>query len=281
MKPNISPPDQRQVRLDVERALAEDLGSGDAAAAAIPVEARARGAVIAREDCVLAGRPWFDETFAALDKSVTLDWSLEEGAEVRAQATLCRLAGPARSLLAGERTALNFLQTLSGVASETRLWVRELAGTKTRLLDTRKTLPGLRQAQKYAVRCGGGENHRQGLFDLALLKENHWAFGRPAQLKERIQGAAAIEIESLEQLDEALAAGFSHILLDNFDLAAIRLAVQRNAASKRPAMLEASGGVSHSQLAALAATGVDAISAGALTKNVRAVDLSMRLEIDS
>ena len=274
-------PDRRQVRLDVERALAEDLGSGDASAAAIPIDAQARGTVIAREDCVLAGRPWFDETFAALDKSVTLDWLLEDGAEVRAQTTLCRLAGPARALLAGERTALNFLQTLSGVASETHLWARELAGTKTRLLDTRKTLPGLRQAQKYAVRCGGGENHRQGLFDLALLKENHWAFGRPTQLRARIQGAAAIEVENPEQLDEALAAGFSHILLDNFDLAAIRLAVRRNAASKRPAMLEASGGVSRGQLAALAAAGIDAVSAGALTKNIRAIDFSMRLESDS
>ncbi len=280
MKAHIAPPDPGQVRSDVERALAEDLGAGDAAAAAIPVDARARGTVIAREDSVLAGRPWFDETFAALDGSMTLGWSLEDGAEVRARTTLCRLAGPARALLAGERTALNFLQTLSGVASETRLWVRELTGTRTRLLDTRKTLPGLRHAQKYAVRCGGGENHRQGLFDLALLKENHWAFGRPAQLRDRIRGPAAIEVESLEQFDEALAAGFSHILLDNFDVAAVRQAVLRNAASEQPAMLEASGGVSRDQLAALAATGVDAISAGALTKNIRAVDLSMRLEID-
>lgn len=273
------------VAANVAAALAEDLGSrGDLTAQLIPAGRRVRAHVITREEAVLAGRPWFDACFQALDDSVTIAWQAREGERIHAGQVLCEIEGDARALLSAERPALNFLQTLSGVATETRRYVEAIAGTRARIYDTRKTLPGLRLAQKYAVRCGGGENHRMGLFDGILIKENHIAAAggiRPAL------GAAfrlapedvfvQIEVETLAQLDEALACGAQLVLLDNFDLAGMREAVRLNAGR---AQLEASGGVNLETVRAIAETGVDRISVGALTKHVRAVDLSMRLTHD-
>ncbi|MFN3594119.1 MAG: carboxylating nicotinate-nucleotide diphosphorylase [Thiobacillaceae bacterium] len=273
---------QRAVADNVRAALAEDMGEvGDLTARLIPADRRARARVITREDAVLAGRPWFDACFLALDASVRIDWKVAEGDMIAAGQTLCELVGNARVLLSAERPALNFLQTLSGVATATRRYVEAVAGTRARIYDTRKTLPGLRLAQKYAVRMGGGENHRTGLFDGILIKENHIAVAggvRPAlDAAFRLAPPSVfvqIEVENLAQLEEALAAGARLILLDNFDLAGMREAVRLTAGC---AELEASGGVNLESVRAIAETGVDRISVGALTKHVRAVDLSMRL----
>ncbi len=270
------------VAANVAAALAEDLGSrGDLTAQLIPAGRRVRAHVITREEAVLAGRPWFDACFQALDDSVTITWHAREGEIIHAAQVLCEIEGDARALLSAERPALNFLQTLSGVATATRRYVEAIAGTHARIYDTRKTLPGLRLAQKYAVRCGGGENHRMGLYDGILIKENHIAAAggiRPAlESAYRLapQGVfVQIEVETLAQLDEALACGAQLVLLDNFDLAGMREAVRLTAGR---AQLEASGGVNLETVRAIAETGVDRISVGALTKHVRAVDLSMRL----
>ena len=266
----------------VQRALAEDLGSGDRTAALIPQHALAQASVISRERAIICGSAWFDEVFRQLDTRVALAWEVQDGDEVQAGQTLCTLRGPARALLSGERTALNFLQTLSGTASTTRTYVDAVRGTAAIILDTRKTLPGLRAAQKYAVTCGGGQNQRMGLYDAILIKENHirasgsisaaLAAARAAGVKG---SALEIEVENLEQLREALAAGAPRLLLDNFDLAALRSAV---AATAGRARLEASGGITLTNLRATAETGVDYISVGSLTKNLRAIDLSMRFE---
>ena len=273
---------QRAVADNVRAALAEDLGErGDLTAQLIPADQRARARVITREAAVLAGRPWFDACFRALDASVRIEWYAADGDTIAAGQKLCEIEGNARALLSAERSALNFLQTLSGVASVTRRYVEAIAGTRARIYDTRKSLPGLRLAQKYAVRMGGGENHRIGLYDGILIKENHIAAAggvRPAlAAAQRLVPPGVfvqIEVETLDQLEEALVAGAKLILLDNFDLAGIRAAVALTAGR---AELEASGGVNLETVRAIAEMGVDRISIGALTKHVRAVDLSMRL----
>lgn len=278
----------RIIRKNVEDALAEDVGAGDLTASLLPEAATARAIVITREAMVLAGRPWVDEVYRQLDPATRIDWQVADGDRLDAGATLCHLEGSARSLLTGERTALNFLQLLSGTATTAARYVETVAGTGTRILDTRKTIPGLRLAQKYAVRCGGGVNHRIGLFDAILIKENHiLAAGGIGQAVREARSAhpqvpVEIEVESLDELRAALAARADRVLLDNFDLPELRQAVALNAAEgKPPAELEASGGVTLTGLRDIAETGVDYISVGALTKNVSAVDLSMRVELPS
>jgi nicotinate-nucleotide pyrophosphorylase (carboxylating) len=279
------PPDLAQ---QVARALEEDVGTGDLTAALVPPGRTGRATVITRETAVLCGRPWFDEVFRQLDASVRIAWDAEEGADIAPAQRLCRLTGPARSLLTGERTALNFLQTLSGTASATRRWVQVVADLPCRILDTRKTLPGLRRAQKYAVRCGGGTNHRMGLFDGILVKENHiMAAGSiaAAVAAARLAGAKVpveVEVESLDELRQALDAGADMALLDEFSLADLRAAVSMNRAHPGgPMKLEASGSVTIETLRPICETGVDFVSIGSLTKHVRAVDLSMRFEFDA
>ncbi len=270
-----------EVREDVRRALQEDVGSGDITAELIPEQAMAEATVISREHAVICGRPWFEQSFLLLDESVRIDWRIDEGATVEPNQILCVIYGPARVLLTGERCALNFLQTLSGTASAVQPYVQAVAGTDVAILDTRKTLPGLRKAQKYAVRCGGGRNHRIGLYDGVLIKENHIAAAGSigaavAQARHHAHRDIPIEVEveTLHQLHEALAAGADIIMLDNMDLATMREAVTITHGQAR---LEASGGVSLDTIRDIAETGVDYISIGSLTKHVRAVDLSMRI----
>jgi nicotinate-nucleotide pyrophosphorylase (carboxylating) len=266
----------------VSRALREDIGSGDVTADLIPARQQAKAHVLCREPAVLCGAPWFDETFRQLDRQVRINWRIAEGAPAPANSIVCELSGPARPILTGERTALNFLQLLSATASVTRRYVEALAGTRCRILDTRKTIPGLRSAQKYAVRCGGGDNHRQGLYDMVLIKENHIAAAGSigaAVSAARAQAPALrveVEAENLAQLRQALDAHADLVMLDNFELATMASAVALNRAHERPALLEASGAVTLERIAAIAATGVDYISVGSLTKNVDAIDLSMR-----
>ena len=271
----------------VAAALAEDVGDGDLTAALIDADAVVGATIIAREPLLLAGHPWATEVFHQLDESIQVDWYIEDGQHADADDVICKLVGPARALLTGERTALNFLQTLSGTATVTADYVAAVADTGARVLDTRKTLPGLRLAQKYAVRCGGGHNHRVGLFDAILIKENHvTSAGSITAALQRAQAAAAdvlieVEVESLDQLREALDAGAGRILLDNFSLGDLREAVAINAGyGFVGAELEASGNVSLDTIRAIAETGVDYISTGAITKNVRAIDLSMLFRID-
>lgn len=265
----------------VRAALQEDIGSGDLTAALIPVEAMSSASVITRESATIAGRPWFDETFRQLDARVAIEWRVGEGERVTANQHLCHLRGPARALLTGERTALNFLQTLSGTATEARRYADAVTGGNVKILDTRKTVPGLREAQKYAVRCGGCHNHRHGLYDGVLIKENHiLAAGSITRAVRNVRPYAQgkpveVEVETQSELQEALAAGADIIMLDNFSLEQIREAVATNGGR---AKLEVSGGVSFEQLATLAATGVDFISIGGLTKHVWAIDLSMRFD---
>ncbi len=240
--------------------------------------------MLCRESAILSGAPWFDETFRQLDPGVQVSWHFADGARVAANSILCELRGSARSILTGERTSLNFLQLLSGTATTTALYVQAVAGTGCRILDTRKTLPGLRTAQKYAVQCGGGTNHRIGLFDMVLIKENHIAAAgsiSAAVAAARRQSSAVrveVETESLAQVSEALQARADVILLDNFSVERLREAVTLNRSHPHPAQLESSGGVSLQSVASVAATGVDFISVGALTKHVTAIDLSMRFE---
>jgi nicotinate-nucleotide pyrophosphorylase (carboxylating) len=268
----------------VSRALREDIGSGDVTAGLVPAQKQFRAHVVCRQQAILCGLPWFNETFRQLDPSVSIHWRLEEGAAVAADTILCELAGRARSILTGERTGLNFLQLLSGTATTTHRYVEALAGTRCRVLDTRKTIPGLRTAQKYAVRCGGGHNHRIGLFDMVLIKENHIAAA--GSISAAIAAARAtapglkveVETENMEQLREALDAHADIIMLDDFDLDTMRAAVALNRAHANAALLECSGSVTLDQLRAIAATGVDYVSVGSLTKHVSAVDLSMRFD---
>jgi len=272
----------------VGRALAEDVGRGDLTAALVPEGRSGRARVITREAAVLCGRPWFDEVFRQVDPSVRVEWEAAEGAAVKPGQVLCRLYGPARSLLTGERTALNFLQTLSGTATTTRRYVELVAGLPCRILDTRKTIPGLRRAQKYAVRCAGGSNHRMGLFDGILVKENHiMAAGSIAAAVSAARVADAgvpveVEVETLDELRQALDAGADMALLDEFSLDDLRAAVALNRAhANGPMKLEASGNVTFETLRPIAETGVDFVSVGSLTKHLRAVDLSMRFEFDA
>ncbi|MGQ0658277.1 MAG: carboxylating nicotinate-nucleotide diphosphorylase [Chromatiales bacterium] len=264
----------------VRFAVREDVGPGDLTAMLIPEDSRSRARVITRENAVLCGTAWFDAVFRQLDQRVVLRWRVADGDEVFPDQELCELEGPTRALLTGERTAINFLQTLSGTATVVREHVQELRGTRVKLLDTRKTLPGLREAQKYAVRCGGGANHRIGLYDGILIKENHivaaGSIGAAvaAARQQHPKVPIEIEVETLAQLREAIDAGADIALLDNFDLGATREAVAMNAGRVR---LEASGGVDRRTLRMIAETGVDYISLGLLTKHVRAIDLSMRI----
>ena len=268
------------IAASVARALAEDIGSGDITARLIPEQTTARAAVISREAAVLSGRPWFDEVFRQLDGRVQIVWHVQDGDRIQPDQTLCELHGTARPLLTGERTALNFLQTLSGTATVTARYVDAVRGTRARVLDTRKTLPGLRAAQKYAVACGGGHNHRMGLYDAVLIKENHIAAAGSvtaalAQARAAVAAKVSIEIEveNLDQLRAALSAGATRILLDNFDLDALGAAVSETAGR---ATLEASGGITLDNIRAIAQTGVDFISIGSLTKHIHAIDLSLR-----
>ncbi len=266
----------------VRRALAEDIGDGDITAQLIPADTLASATVITREAAVLCGQPWVNEVFRQVDPGVTLSWAVEEGAEVDADQLLLTLRGPARSLLTGERAALNFLQTLSGTATITRHYVNLLAGSGITLLDTRKTIPGLRLAQKYAVRIGGGTNHRIGLYDAFLIKENHIAAcGSVQQAVRRAREIAAdkpveVEVENLEELRQALEAGADIIMLDNFSDADIRTAGDLVAGRAR---LEISGNVTSETIARLSGFRVDYISSGALTKHCHAIDLSMRIAL--
>jgi len=265
----------------VQRALAEDIGDGDLTATLVPAEVRAQGRVISREEAVLCGTAWFEEVFRQMDAAIAIHWEAGDGDAIRRDQLLCRLEGPARTLLTGERSALNFLQTLSGTATAARRYAEAVKGTGAVVLDTRKTLPGLRSAQKYAVQCGGATNHRMGLYDGILIKENHImaAGGITAAMQAARAGGAKVpvevEVESMDELKEALAAGADILLLDNFDLDGMREAVRITAGR---AKLEASGGIDLTRIKAVAETGVDYVSVGALTKHVRAVDLSLRFE---
>ena len=276
---DLAPPPPETVAADVSRALREDVGDGDRTAALIPADTLLETRVISREAAVLSGSPWFVETFRQTDSAVRLSWQASDGDLIRRDQELCRLKGPARAILTGERTALNFLQTLSGTATQAHRYVEAVAGTGAVILDTRKTLPGLRLAQKYAVRCGGARNHRVGLFDAILIKENHIsAAGSIATaVRQALQQNAGllieVEVENLNQLEEAWEAGAQRALLDNFSLQTLSIAVDR---FKGRVELEASGGIDLQTVRAVAETGVDFISTGAITKSVQATDFSMR-----
>jgi len=271
---------QAAFEANIAAALAEDIGSGDLTGLLVPAGHEVRARVIVREQAVLCGAPWFEGVMVRVDPRIRIDWRHAEGDLMQANAAVCMIEGPARSLLTAERSALNFLQLLSGVASATRRHVQAVEGTAARILDTRKTLPGLRLAQKYAVRVGGGDNQRLALYDGILIKENHIAAaGGVAAALRAAQALGSgvpvqIEVESLEELNEALDAGATSILLDNFSTALMREAVAINAGRS---LLEASGGVSMATLRAIAETGVDRISIGALTKDVQATDYSLRI----
>jgi nicotinate-nucleotide pyrophosphorylase (carboxylating) len=265
---------------NVLAALLEDMGKGDLTGKLVPAESDVKARVMVREDAVLCGAPWFEGVMRAVDQEISIDWKYAEGDMMRADSEVCTIEGPARSVLTAERTALNFMQLLSAVASATRKYVEVVSGTKAEILDTRKTLPGLRQAQKYAVRVGGGTNQRIALYDGILIKENHIAAA--GGITKALQAATAlnagvpvqVEVENLDELAEALAAGATSVLLDNFDLAMMRDAVAFNAGR---ALLEASGGINMDTVRAIAETGVDRISIGSLTKDVRATDYSLRI----
>ncbi|MBF6647106.1 MULTISPECIES: carboxylating nicotinate-nucleotide diphosphorylase [unclassified Methylobacter] len=266
---------------EVKPFLDEDIGSGDITAEIIPETTHAEAEVITREAMVLCGRAWFDAVFKALNPGVNIDWLVSEGDKVDKDTLLCRLSGPARSLLTGERTALNLLQTLSATATVAKQYAEAVAGTGCKVLDTRKTMPGLRNAQKYAVACGGCHNHRIGLYDGVLIKENH--IMAAGSIAKAVQSARAktsvpveVEVESMQELEEAIAAKPDRIMLDNFTLEDMRAAVALNAGAIE---LEASGNIGLDNIRTIAETGVDYISIGALTKNVRAVDLSMRIKL--
>jgi len=276
MKSAIKLPDD--IVITVEKALDEDIGNGDLTALLLPEKKIVTATVICREHAVVCGIPWFDEVYRQLDTTFQVSWNVYDGDNLSPDQTVCTLQGSARTLLTGERTALNFLQLLSATATVTRDYIDLIKGTAAQLLDTRKTIPGLRTAQKYAVRCAGGKNHRMGLYDAILIKENHIsaAGSIPAALKQAnsIHDNIEIEVENLDQLQQALACNAKKILLDNFDIPMLEQAVKLNAGK---ATLEASGGVNRDTIRAIALTGVDYISVGSLTKDVRAIDYSMRI----
>lgn len=268
------------IREQARIALAEDIGKGDITGALIAETAVATARVICRENAVICGCEWFNQVFALLDRSIHIDWHVEDGYRVEAGKMLCSLTGPARALLSGERTALNFLQTLSGTATRAAQYVAAVEGTGVKVLDTRKTLPGLRLAQKYAVKCGGGQNHRIGLFDGVLIKENHIAAA--GSIANAVGWArqttphgmqVEVEVENMQEIEEALVAGADILLLDNMNPGQLREAVDR---VKGRALLEASGGITLGNIREIAETGVDFISVGEMTKSVAAIDLSMR-----
>jgi nicotinate-nucleotide pyrophosphorylase (carboxylating) len=277
------PPEAALILADVRRALAEDLGPGDATADLLPAEATAQAYVITREAAVLCGQGWFEACFRELDAEVAITWHAADGDHIVPGQTFVEMRGNARALVSAERCALNFVQTLSATATVTAAHAAAVAGTRTRILDTRKTLPGLRIAQKYAVRCGGGSNHRIGLFDAMLIKENHIAAA--GSLTAAVRAARAyhpqllleVEVENFDELGEALVAGVDRVMLDEFSDADLDRAVAQVAGR---AEIEVSGGVDLSRLTTIAASGVDFISVGALTKHVRAIDLSMRVKLN-
>ncbi|HUB88974.1 MAG TPA: carboxylating nicotinate-nucleotide diphosphorylase [Dyella sp.] len=277
-----APPDQRLIDADVERAFAEDIGHGDATASLLPADAQAFAALTCREDAVIAGIPWFDTCVHKLDPQARIHWRFSDGDRVSPGAIVCEMHGNARALVTAERSALNFLQMLSGTATITASYVAAVAGTKTHVLDTRKTVPGLRLAQKYAVRCGGGHNHRIGLYDAILVKENHiiaaGSIAAAVRAARQLHPALLleVEVENLDELQQALDAGVDRVMLDNFTLPLMREAVAR---TDGQVPLEISGNVDLQTIGDYARTGVDYISVGALTKNVRAIDLSLRLKI--
>jgi len=271
-----------QVRLAlIEDVGSEDICSGDVTANLIDERQESNAKVITRESGVLCGQSWFDETFKQVNPDIEIQWQVEEGASISEGQALCMITGPTRSLLTAERTALNFLQTLSSTASITKQYVDRLEGTGVQILDTRKTIPGLRLAQKYAVQCGGGMNHRIGLYDMILIKENHVrSCGSITAAMQKAQAVSTgieieIEVENLEELDDALTAGAKRILLDNFSIDNLKQAVNIN---QQRAKLEVSGNVTLENIRDYALTGIDYISSGAITKNVRAIDLSMQIE---
>jgi nicotinate-nucleotide pyrophosphorylase (carboxylating) len=287
--PDITPP--ADLPQQVNLALREDIGDGDVTARLVPEDQRVTGRVVTREDAVLCGRPWVTETFRRLDGEVRLAWKAADGERIVAGQVVFEIEGRARPILTGERTALNFLQLLCATATQASHFVAAVAGTGCRILDTRKTIPGLRSAQKYAVRCGGAGNHRMGLYDMILIKENHIAAA--GSLTAAIAAArrlaagvkVEVEVESLAELREALAAGPDIVLLDDFTLEDLAAAVSLNrqhgkagTPGARPVALEASGSVTLETVREIAATGVDFVSSGGITKNVRAIDLSMRLD---
>ena len=278
----LSEPSAVQIKADVEHAFAEDIGQGDATADLLSDGVRANARLTCREDAILAGRPWFDACFRQLDSDISIQWNAVDGQRVSAGSVICHLSGNARALVTAERTALNFLQLLSGTATTTAAYLDAVAGTAARVMDTRKTVPGLRMAQKYAVRCGGGHNQRMGLYDAILIKENHIiAAGGIDQAvhiarQHHPELPVEVEVENLDELERALATDVDRIMLDNFELALLREAVARNAGKIE---LEASGNVDLGSIGDIARTGVDCISVGALTKHVRAVDLSLRLQL--
>jgi nicotinate-nucleotide pyrophosphorylase (carboxylating) len=271
----------------VANALSEDIGSGDLTAALVDADEIVGASIIARESLILCGHPWVNEVFSQLDESVVIDWYIGDGQSAEADDVICKLVGPARTLLTGERTALNFLQTLSATATTTARYVKAIDASKTRILDTRKTIPGLRLAQKYAVICGGGMNHRVGLFDAILIKENHiksaGSITAALQSAENLDADVLIEVEveSHDEMLEALDAGAGRILLDNFSIAELQQAVKTNEGyGYTAAELEASGNITLESIQEIAASGVDYISTGALTKNIDAIDFSMLFRID-
>ena len=274
-----SAPEQDQIDPSVRQALEEDLKTGDLTADLVPSQTEMSTRVIVREDAVLSGQPWFDTVFRQLDRNISIHWHAQDGAAMTANSVVCELSGNARAILSGERTALNFLQTLSGTATQTRAFVDCVSHLPVKILDTRKTIPGLRLAQKYAVLCGGGHNHRYGLYDAILIKENHIsAAGGIVPAVQRAQELhpnvlLEVEAENLDQLSQAIAAGADRALLDNFELTQLRKAV--NLTDGRIS-LEASGNVTEETVRSIAETGVDFISTGAITKHVRAIDYSMR-----
>lgn len=274
-------PATQYIQDQVKHALHEDIGSGDVTAHLIPADKTVQAQLVCREAAVICGCDWVSTTFQLLDPSISIEWQVKDGDSVPANTVLCNMSGNARHILSGERVALNFLQTLSATATLTAKYVQAVSATDTRILDTRKTIPGLRLAQKYAVLCGGGVNHRIGLYDMILIKENHiTAAGSIAQAVQQARQESnlliEVEVENLEELQQAIAAGVDRILLDNMDLETLREAVN---ITRQRVPLEASGGVNLQTVAAIAAIGVDYISVGELTKNVDAVDLSLRFSV--
>lgn len=272
---------QSTIEESVHIALREDIGSGDLTAELIDADSIALATVITREDCIFCGMDWFEEVFGQLDEDIFIEWQVHDGDRLAAGDVICSLSGAARSLLTGERTALNFIQTLSATATTARRYADAVAHTGTRVLDTRKTIPGLRLAQKYAVACGGCDNHRIGLFDAVLIKENH--ISACGSISRAVEEACfrnpdhfiEVEVENMDQLREALQTAANRLLLDNFSIDMLHAAVGLNAGNKQ---LEASGGITLDNIASIAETGVDYISTGALTKDIEAIDLSMRFE---
>ncbi len=278
---SIAPADVASVHNDVRRALSEDIGSGDVTADLLPAGRLGSGRIVTREPAVICGQAWVDACFKQLDAAVRVEWNIAEGSRVTSGQVLCQLHGPVRALVTAERSALNFLQTLSATATTTATYVEAIRGTRARVLDTRKTLPGLRHAQKYAVRIGGGMNHRMGLYDAVLIKENHIAAA--GSLSSAVTHARTlhpgilveVEVENFSELREALATGVDRIMLDEFELEEL---IQAVAEVDGRIPLEVSGGVGIDRVRAIAETGVDYISIGALTKHIRAIDLSLRID---